>query len=102
MLEAVPRGVVLGAPEPVRARQVDDDGVGRRHECGRALVVEAAKDEVWAGVASAAASVTKFGRLELLEARVERAQRACRPGESEPSATSSSCKRASTRDRAAP
>ena len=35
--------------EPVRAGEVDDDRVGRRHERGGRVVVEAAEDELGAG-----------------------------------------------------
>ena len=46
VVEAVPGRVVAGAPKPVGAGEIDDDGVRGRDECGRALVVEAAEDEV--------------------------------------------------------
>ena len=49
MLEAVPGGIERGVVEPVRAGKVDHDGVRRRLERGRPLVVEAAEDELRTG-----------------------------------------------------
>ena len=62
VLEPVPLGVGVGG-EPVRAGEVDDDGVRGWLELGGGLVVEAAEDELRAG-------------LERLAVRDERRQRA--------------------------
>ena len=48
VLEPVPLGVGAGG-EPVRAGEVDDDGVRGRLELGGGLVVEAAEDELGTG-----------------------------------------------------
>ena len=66
MLEAVPLRIERGVVEPVRAREVDDDGVGRRLERRRPLVLEAAEDELGSG-------------RERLVVRDERRQRAVQP-----------------------
>jgi hypothetical protein len=49
MLEAVPGRIERGIREPVRAREIDEDGVGRSCERGSPLVLEAAEDELGAG-----------------------------------------------------
>ena len=73
VLEAVPRGIERGLREPVRAREVDDDGVGRRFERSRPLVVEAAEDELRPGTGGL--RVRDERRHVAVQARVEGACR---------------------------
>ena len=72
MLEPVPLRIERGVVEPVRAREVDDDGVGRRLERCRPLVLEAAEDELGAGRERLVVGDER--RQRAVQARVEHAR----------------------------
>jgi hypothetical protein len=74
MLEAVPVGVERRVREPVRTREVDDDGVGRSLHPSRPLVIEAPEDELRAGTGGV--RIRDERRNVAVQARVESA---CRP-----------------------
>ena len=73
VLESVPRRVERGLCQPVRAREIDDSGLGRSRERGSPLVVEAPEDELCAGAGSV--RIRNERRHVAVQAWVESARR---------------------------
>jgi hypothetical protein len=78
MREAVPGVVESRVAKPVPAREVDDDSVRRRLECGRFAVVQAEEENV--GSARQRLRVRHERRQRAVEAEIQRRRRFPRQG----------------------